>query len=144
MKRVYKEKGSKSYVAYAFAYSQYGTPEFEFLVYVGEDGTVKDIDKIIWKSSDAGWGYVPPSDAVVDVFFESFVGKNMNNIEKVDVVTGSTATSNRVIAAALETLQINVTEKSLTPRIIGISILVAAAIGTAAAVVISKKRRAVK
>ena len=140
------ESGKKSYVAYAFAYSQYGTPEFEFLVYVDEDGTVKAVEKILWKVSDPKpeWGYNPPSEEVVNAFFDSFVGKNADNITDVDVATGVTNTSNKVKDAALETLKIDVLEKSNAPRIIGISILAAAAVATAAVVIITKKRRTVK
>ena len=81
---------------------------------------------------------------MVNAFFASFVGKNADNITDVDVATGVTNTSNKVKDAALETLKIDVLEKSNAPRIIGISILAAAAVATAAVVILTKKRRTVK
>ena len=147
VKLVYQENGKKSYVAYAFAYSQYGTPEFEFLVHVDENGTVKAVKKILWKVSDAKpeWGYNPPSEETVDAFFAGFVGKNANDIKSVDVATGTTSTSNRVKDAAYESLKITVDGKeNSVPRIVGIAILVAALATTVTLAVIKKKRRAVK
>ena len=145
---IFKENGKSSYVAYALAYStQYGTPEFEFLVHVDEKGVVKAVKKILWKVSDPKpeWGYFPPSEDRVDELFESFVGKNVNNISSVDVSTGATNTSSKVRDAALETLQISFSaQKNYAPRIIGISAFALGAIATAAAIVITKKRRAVK
>ena len=106
VKRIYREKGSNAYVAYAFAYSLYGTTEFEFLVYVDENGIVKKVNKILWKVSDPKpeWGYNPPSEEVVDAFFQSFVGKSANSITSVEIVTGATSTSNKVKDAAYEIL----------------------------------------
>lgn len=147
VKRIYKESGKKSYVAYAFAYSQYGTPEFEFLVFVDENGTVKAVDKILWKVSDPKpeWGYNPPGEEEVNAFFESFVGKNTNDINSVDVATGATNTSNRVKAAALESVNESfAVVEDYTARVIGIVVLCAAAVSVVAYVIIIKKRRAVK
>ena len=137
-----------SYVAYALVYSpNYGTPEIEFLVHVDENGTIKAIDKILWKVSDPKpeWGYIPPTEAEVDALFESFIGKNANSITSVDISTGATNTSGRARDAALETLEISISlEKSYAPRIIGISIIAVSAIVAVTLAVINKKRRAVK
>ena len=105
---IYKELGKSEYVAYAFAYSQYGSAEFEFLIHVGSDGKIKNIYKILWKVSDPKpeWGYNPPSNDAVDSFFNSFISKDKNTIDSVDVATGATSTSSRVISAALEALNI--------------------------------------
>ena len=145
---LFRESGNSSYVAYALVYSpNYGTPELEFLVHVGEDGTIKAIDKLLWKVSDPKpeWGYNPPSEAEVDAFFESFVGKTASNVMSVDISTGATNTSGRARDAMLETLEISfAAEKNYAARIVGISALAIGAVATAAAIVISKKRRAVK
>ena len=147
VKIAYQEPGKKSYVAYAFAISQYGTPEFEFLVYVDENGIVKNVNKILWKVSDAKpeWGYNPPSEEAVDAFFQSFVGKDANEIKSVDVATGVTNTSNKVKNAAYESLKIDIDAKqNYAARIVGISILFIAIATTVTLVIINKKRRAVK
>ena len=147
VKRIYKEKDGGEYVAYAFAYSQYGTPEFEFLVHVDENGTVKAVNKILWKVSDPKpeWGYNPPSEETVDAFFASFVGKNANDIMSVDVATGVTNTSNRVKDAAYESLKIKVDGKeNYAARIVGIAILTASAAAAVTLTLMKKKRRAVK
>ena len=147
---LFKESNSSAYVAYAFAYSQYGTPEFEFLIHVDSVGSIKAVKKILWKVSDPApnWGYNPPSEAEVDAFFASFVGKNANTVTSVDVSTGATNTASKVRDAALETLNATVSEEDdgfkYTARAVGIAAFAIGAIATAAAIVINKKRRAVK
>ena len=130
VKRVYKERGKDAFVAYAFTYSQYGHPEFEFIIKVDESRKVTAINKIVWKVSDPKpeWGYVPPSEEAVDAFFESFVGKDASTVSSVEIATGATNTAGRVREAALEAIEITVTEKrGPAPRIIGIVALVLAA-----------------
>lgn len=107
VKRIYKEEGKDSYVAYAFVYSQYKAPEFEFLVHVDENGTIKAIDKILWKVSDPKpeYGYNPPSEAQVEAFFNSFIGKNAATVTSVDIATGATNTAGRVREAFAESLE---------------------------------------
>ena len=103
---IYRESGSREYIAYAFAISQYGTPEFEILVHVGADGKIKTVKKVLWKVSDPKpeWGYNPPAEDVVDAFFAGFTGKDSSNVASVDVATGVTSTSGRVKDAVLEAL----------------------------------------
>ena len=146
VKRIYKENGKNSYVVYAFNYSErYGTPEFEFLVHVGEDGAIKAVKKILWKVSDPKpeWGYVPPSDDEVDAFFESFVSKNSETVTSVDVETGATNTSTLVREAFAEALSYSsfVANVNYAPRIVGIVIISLAVIGSAGAVIFNRKRR---
>ena len=144
---LFKEKGNSSYIVYSFAYSQYGTPEFEFLVHVDENGAVKAVNKILWKVSDPKpeWGYVPPSEEEVNAFFDSFVGQNANTVTSVDIETGATNTASKVRDAALEALQISLKEEmTFVPRIIGFSILSVALAITVTLLVIRKKRRTVK
>ena len=47
VKRIYKESGKGAFVAYAFSISRYGTPEFELLISVGEDGKIKAVEKLL-------------------------------------------------------------------------------------------------
>lgn len=147
VKRIYKEKGKASYVTYSFVYSQYGTPEFEFLTYVDESRRVADIEKILWKVSDPKpeWGYIPPSDSEVDTFFESFVGKTVSNVSEVEIETGATNTAGRVRDAARESLEITIPEDgSYASRIIGIAAVVLAVGGFIAYAIIDKRRRTAK
>ena len=144
---VFSENGKASYIVYAFSISQYGTPEFEFLIHVGEDGKIIAVKKILWKVSDAKpeWGYNPPSDEEVDAFFASLVGKNANTISSVEISTGATNTAGKVRDAALEAIDISdAASDGYAPRIVGICILALGTIVSAAAIVISKKRRTVK
>lgn len=148
VKRVYKERDKNAYIAYAFAYSQYGTPEFEFLTYVDENGTVKAMYKILWKVSDplpSVPSYKPPSEDAVNAFFESFVGKNTNTISAVEIETGATNTSGRVRDAAFEALEIAFPETpNYAARIIGIAGIVLGIVSFVAFMLISKKRSAAK
>ena len=147
VKRIYQEKGKTSYVAYAFTYSQYGTPEFEFLIHVNEDGTVKAVKKILWKVSDPKpeWGYVPPTEERVDELFQSFVSKNADTVMSVDVKTGATNTAERVRTAAAEAIKCgDVINASSMPRITGIILLSVAVISAACFVVFRRRGFGVK
>ena len=144
---VFFEKGASSYIVYSLNYSRYGTPEFEFLTLVGEDGSIKGVKKILWKVSDAKpeWGYNPPSDDAVDTFFGSFVGKDSSTVPTVDVATGATNTASGVRDAALEALGVTFDiGEGNAPRVIGIVILSLTAVCAAAMIIIYKKRRALK
>ncbi len=144
---VFFEQGESSYIVYSVNYSRYGTPEFEFLIHVDENGSVKAVKKILWKVSDAKpeWGYNPPSDEVVDSFFGRFVGKNSSTISSVEVETGATNTASGVRDAALEALGVTFDRGSgNAPRIVGIVILSSAAVFAAAMIILYKKRRALK
>lgn len=143
VKRIYKERGSDTYIAYAFTYSQYGTPEFEMLVHVNADGTVRAVEKILWKVSDPKpeWYYFPPSEERVDELFDSFVSKDLDTINTVDVKTGATNTSERVRDAAAEAIKCyDIANASYAPRIVGIVVL-GLSIASVIALVIIKKRR---
>ena len=85
VKRIYRENTGRGYIAYLAAISpNYGTIETETLIYVGPDGRIKDIKKIIWKPSDPNpqYNYYPPAEEVVDAFYESLKGKNIAELEE--------------------------------------------------------------
>lgn len=147
VKLAYKESGKKSYVAYAYTYSQYGNTEFEFLVHVNEYGIVKAVKKLVWKVSDPKpeWYYYPPTEEEVDALFMSFVGKNADSLLAVDVECGATNTAGRVRDAAIESLQVTFDEDTTyLPRILGALILSAAILTFVTLVIMKKRRRAVK
>ena len=147
VKRIYKEKNKSSYVAYAFVYSQYGTPEFEVLVHVDENGTIQNVKKILWKVSDPKpeWGYNPPSENEVDAFFVRFIGKNSGDVNSVELATGATNTAERLRVAIGETLKFaDMPDVNYAPRTVGISIMCVVAVLAAIIVIFYKKRRALK
>ena len=111
VKRIYRENSGKGYLAYLVVINErYNRIETETLIYVGNEGKIKDIEKIIWKTSDAGWGYVPPTDEVVDPFYASLIGKNLADLEALSnletndgqLVTGATTTSKALVGALIE------------------------------------------
>ena len=111
VKRVYRENGGKGYVAYLVVINErYNRIETETLVYVGNDGKIKDVKKLIWKTSDAGWGYEPPTEEAVNPFYESLKGKSLSDLEALSaletndgqLVTNATSTSKALVGALIE------------------------------------------
>ena len=154
VKRLYRDKGGKGYVAYMVVISQYGTPETETLIYADNDGKILGINKITWKTSDAIYGYVPPTEDVVDVFYEKLPGNDLGNIkskftgEGVELVANATNTSKNLIASIVEALEMvdaDANKTSLpvdnTPRIVGIAILAVAFLSVAAIITLKAVRR---
>ncbi len=146
VKRIYRDKAGKNYAVYTVVMSQYGTVETETLIHIDFRGTVKGIKKLTWKTSDAMYGYVPPTQEEADVFYNNVVGAGIDSIDGIDAVTNATNTTNSLKAAIKEAIGAVEADYEEPPiwRIIGILILSAAALSTAAAVIITKKRRAVK
>ena len=103
VKRIYKA-GSKGYVAYAVIISQYGTVETETLIHIGSDGKIKNINKLVWKTSEAMYGYVPPTEEEVNAFYERLVGAGTDSIGSVELVTNATNTSTNLVGAITEAL----------------------------------------
>ena len=60
VKAVYVDANGKGYVAHVLVMSQYGTAETETLVYINAEGKLAGVKKMVWKTSDAMYGYVPP------------------------------------------------------------------------------------
>lgn len=111
VKRIYREKNGKGYIAYLVVMSRYGTVETETIIHVENNGKIKDIKKLIWKTSDAGWGYVPPETALVDAFYASLTGKGVSELEALVnlennneglLVTNGTSTSKALLGALIE------------------------------------------
>lgn len=147
VKRVFKDTANGGYIAYAFNISRYGNVEFEVVVATDRNGKITAIDNPHWQVSDPKpeYGYNPPSKEVVDQFFARFVGKNIRDVMSVEVAAGVTNTSTGVKNAVHECLEaiadLNV---SYLPRIIGICAIAVMAVLCTTAIVVDKKRRAVK
>ncbi len=153
VKRLYRAEGDNGYVAYLVAISpNYGTVETETLVHIDASGKIASVKKITWKVSDAvpEWGYNPPSEAAVDAFFGKLVGKDSKTIGDVDLKTGVTNTTERLIGcitAALENVDSlekpNGGDSDVTARVVGIVGISVIVLGIAAYIAVPKiiKRR---
>ena len=148
VRRIYKDKGGNGYVAYVVVISSYyGTVESEELIHIGNDGVIKGIKKITFKTSDEGWGFVPPSEESVNAFYERIPGANSVTLEDVELITGATTTSTGVMNSIKEALEIadgiiaEENAKNPTPRIVGAAIIAVFTLGVALAIVNLKKRR---
>ena len=147
LKRLYKDKGGKGYIAYVVVISaNYGTVESEALIHIGNNGKISGLNKLTWKTSDAMYGYVPPTAEEVDAFYNRLSGASSSTIDAVELVTNATNTSTNVINSFKEALTavdaVRASEKSIAPRVIGITVLVVAVGSFVAFFVYNRKRRA--
>ena len=148
VKRIYKDKGGKGYVAYVAVISaSYGTVETETLVHISAGGKIVGVDKLVWKTSDAIHGYVPPEESAVDAFYATFAGKTLaefkaayvkeSDTDEVEHVTNATNTTGNLVASLLEAFEaaeaLGYESKDFAARIVGI---VALALAIAAPVAI--------
>ena len=148
VRRVYRDKNGEGFVAYVVVISSYyGTTESEALIHIGTNGKILGINKMTWKTSEAGWGYVPPTTEEVDAFYGRLVGQDSATIGKVALVTNATNTSTGVQKSVTEALK---TVDGLIPlykeantfaRVVGIALTVLGVGALAAMVVITKKMR---
>ena len=161
LKRLYRIDDSNNYIAYVVVINErYGRVETETLIYITDNGILKDINKLTWRPSDAGWGYVPPEESVVDAFYARLKGKTISELKELlalesnedgILVTNATTTSKALLSALTEafdsskSLNIAIEESvNNTPRAVGIAVAVAMAVGIAAAIalpIITKRRK---
>ena len=157
VKRLYNA-GDKGYIAYIVVISErYGSVETETLLHIGNDGKIAGVDKLTWKTSDAMYGYVPPTDEVVDPFYDRLVGFNSKGLKDLLVrveneedvlVTNATTTSTSLVNSFIEALDIvdgliaPEVQTDNSARIIGIVIICASLVGSVAAVIIKRRKRA--
>lgn len=147
VRRVYSD-GNGGYVIYLVAISpNYGTPETETLIHLNNKGEIAGVNKLLWKTSDALWGYVPPTAEEVDAFYATFAGKNLdefkaayvkeNDTDEVEHITNATSTTGRLIDSMLEAFEaaeaLGYENNDFAARIVGI---VALALAIAAPVAI--------
>ncbi len=166
LKRLYRIDNTNNYIAYLVVINErYNRVETETMIYIGDDGELKNIKKLTWKTSDAGWGYEPPEESLVEAFYASLVGKNLAELEAlVDLadlgegehggllVTGATTTSKALLVSVIEAFEsasainLEIPEKvNNIPKIVGITaislIVLAIAAYIAVPKIISKRRR---
>lgn len=142
---LYRENGGKGYVAYVLVPSSTykGTVESEALIYIGNDAKIKALNKLTWKTSDAIYGYDPPTPEEVDAFYNRFPDNDNLSVDGVELVTNATNTSTRVVESFEEALDA-VANINKTPRTIGIVITVALVLVAICAIICLKKRRGEK
>ena len=105
---------------------------------------------MVWKTSDAMYGYVPPTEDVVNEFYARLPGNGSGTIGNVELVTNATNTSTNLVNAIKEALgatDVLVAEDKAnnnTARVVGIVVIALAVVGAVAITVINRKRRAVK
>lgn len=131
LKRLYKADGV-GYVAYIITTGWGGSVATESLVYFAGNGTIKNVNLLIW---NVGHG------VEAGAFPESFIGKNAKSVEDVELITGATGTSSDLKTAIIAAFPYIPTPIA---RVVGIIILCAAISATVTLVVIKKKRRAEK
>ena len=106
VKRMYKASGNAGYIAYVLVISQYGTVETETLIHIGNTGKIVNVNKLVWKTSDAMYGYVPPTDDVVNEFYGRLPGNTSGTVGDVELVTNATNTSTNLMNGIKEALAI--------------------------------------
>lgn len=149
IKKVFREKSGKGYSVYVHTYAAWGgTLESETLVAFDAQGTIVGVKKIMWTVGHGPDDNPPaPSDEVVDAFFQSFVGKNLEAARTAELVTHATGTASNVreaIVSAAEHVS-DLVAQNVFPvaRFVGI-MAVALAVSAIAAVIFIKRRRARK
>ena len=115
LRKLYRDNGGKGYFAYLVVMNErYGRVETETILHIDSYGNVKTVKKLIWKTSDAGWGYEPPAESLADAFYESLGGKTLSEIEALIalesnadglLVTGATSTSKALLGSVAEALR---------------------------------------
>ena len=133
LKKLYKTCGIEGYVAYIVTSTQYVAVETESLVYINSKYEVADIKLLTWT---VGHG-TEPGD-----FPDRLIGLSASELEDVELITGTTGTSEHLRDAVIGALK--AVPKNYSPMIVGISVLSVALVAAVCAIIISKKRRAVK
>ena len=148
LRRLYKDKNGNGYLAYVVVISaNYGTVESEALIHIGNNGKIKGINKLTWKTSDLietpYYSFYPPSEEVVNAFYDRLNGVNSSSINGVELITNATNTSTNVVNSFKEALiAVDTLEVNYAPRIIGIVAISLLLIGSVAVFVVFRKRRA--
>lgn len=135
VRRIY-DAGKDGYIVYTVVISRYGTPETETLIHVGKNGKIEDLKKITWKTSDAMYGYVPPTEDTVNAFYAKLIGKKASEIaalEPTDLVSNATNTSTSLQSAIVEGLEaVEQMNTNNAARTVGIVLLCVAILSAAA------------
>ena len=152
VRRAYRASGTNGYIVYAVVINTaYNRVETETLLHIGSTGKIEGVKKLTFKTSDAMYGYVPPTEETVNAFYERIIGKNASTVKDVDLVSNATNTSTSLVDAIVESIEVanaleaeNSNAPANVARIVGIVVLVCAVIAFAAykaLPIINKRRR---
>ena len=100
----YDQNGTGFYAYVTVISASYGTVESEALINIDLDGKIAGVRLLTWKTSDAIYGYVPPTMAEAEAFYARLVGADLTTIDTVELVSNATNTSTNVINSFKEAL----------------------------------------
>ncbi|MBQ7332978.1 MAG: FMN-binding protein [Clostridia bacterium] len=134
LKKLYREKNGKGYVAYVMTLGQYVPIESEGVVAFDSDGKILGVELINWVVGGAG------AANSTDSFVESFNGKTSKeltdeNMVFVTDVTRSCKNFRDAVVAAGEAIP-----KAPVARIVGITVLVVSFIAVAALIIVKRRK----
>lgn len=145
VKRILREVDGRAQIVYFHTYAQYGGGlETETLIAVNGEGVITAIKNLNWTVGHNENSTPPaPSKDEVTSFFNGFVGKSLEDVESVPLVSGATGTAGNVKTALIEALgAVSIEEsRSLAPRIIGITVLLASVACFTTLLIIKRTRR---
>ena len=130
LKRIYEETSGKGYVAYIVTAGEYIEISSESLVYFDTEGNILDMNILVWNVGH-GIGYGD--------FNERFKGKNIKNINEVELVAGATGTSSDIHKAVAMSMPYIPTDFPIA-RVIGIAVLSLSFIASIALAVYFRRR----
>lgn len=134
LKALYQETSGRGSVAYIVVPGAYVPVATEALVYFDEFGTIRDVDLRSWI---VGHG-VGAGD-----FADRFIGKNIDNISEVELVTAATGTSGDFRDALIAAYP-HIPTSNYAYRYIAIAVLCAMVVSFTAVIIINRRRRAAK
>ena len=144
VKRMLVETSGKGKVLYIHTYAQYGGGlETETLIAVNEENVITGIKNLNWTVGHNENSNPPaPSKEKVDAFFKGFVGKSLEDIETVELVTNATGTATNVRVAVTEALEMLEKKPNYLYRVLGISVISLLIEGFVIALIFARRRRA--
>ena len=101
---IYKENSGKGYIAYTSVVSPYNITSSETLIYIGNDCYVKSIHKIAFYFGGSEFGGFDLSEESIDFFYNEINGNTSSSIDSVELITGATWTSGKVVESVKEAL----------------------------------------
>lgn len=129
-KAIYRDEESGAYVLYLVTRTDWVPTETEGLVLVNKNGTIEKVDMITWTVGH-GVDYTPE-------YIQSFIGKNKETVNHVELVAEATRTADNFATAVDDTLEVLFPVP--TYRYVGIGISGLAVIVTAVYLILKKRR----
>ena len=143
VKKVFREKSGKGYTVYVHTYASHGgTLESETVVAFDNERNIVGINNLFWRMGhDPNDDKPDPKPDDMPNFFDSFVGKNADELRSVELVTHATGTTFNVRYAIMAAAEAVPDESFPVAFFIGI-MAIALSVSAIAAVIFIKRRRA--